>query len=337
MKNSKSVLSTIPASQTVSVVIPAYNEEKNVSEICSHLIPVLQATSMEWEVIFVDDGSNDCTWNAIQKLHDQYSNIKGLQFSRNFGHQYALYAGLSYSSGDAVICMDADLQHPPDLIPELINQWQSGHKIVNTQRIENENISRFKKFTSQQYYKLFSFLTGVRIEQGMADFRLLDRQVLNTLLGFGEEGLFLRGIVQWIGFPTTNVSFRCRDRFSGETKYTFKKMLRFAVSGITSFSVVPLRIGILLGFITSIVAFSFIVYAFFSKFILDVAVPGWAATISITSFLFGILFILLGLLGEYIGRVLIEVRKRPRFIINETVGLNDKDEVRRLQSFDYQT
>jgi polyisoprenyl-phosphate glycosyltransferase len=307
----------------ISVVIPAYNEEENIGEMSGILAKVLDSTGLKWEVLFVDDGSSDNTWKTIHELRRTYPSIKGIKFSRNFGHQYALYAGLSFASGDAIICMDADLQHPPEIIPQLIHEWNKGNKIVNTVRIENEHVTAFKKYTSRQYYKIFSFLTGVKIEQGMADFRLLDRQVLNTLLGFGEEGLFLRGIVQWVGFPSTRVPFQCRERFSGNTKYTFKKMIKFAISGITSFSVIPLRIGILIGIITSFIAFGFIVYAVYSKVVLNATVPGWATTITITSFMFGILFILLGLLGEYIGRILIEVRRRPRYIIQDTIGIQE--------------
>jgi len=304
----------------LSIVVPAYNEETNLSMLYQELLKVLLNLNMSFEIVFVDDGSKDNTWKNIAFLHHQDSRVKGIQFSRNFGHQFALFAGLCSANGDVVICMDADLQHPPELIPRLLDEWKKGSKIVNTIRIDSENLSLLKKTTSKIFYKVFSFLSGVRIDKGMADFRLFDRQALKSILQFNEQGLFIRGIVQWIGFPSSQVAFHCRDRFSGQTQYTLKKMISFALDGITSFSIIPLRLGIVLGIITSLIAFWQMAYAVYAKVILNVTVPGWATTIAVMSFMFGILFILLGLIGEYIGRILIETRDRPRFIINEKIG-----------------
>ena len=311
-----------PVIPSLSVVIPAYNEESNLLKLYQELISVINKIGMPWEVILVDDGSNDQTWQKITLLHKNDERVKGIQFSRNFGHQNALLAGLSCSNGQVVICMDADLQHPPELIPKLINEWQNGNKIVNTIRIDSKNLSAFKKVTSKLFYKIYSLLSGVDIESGMADFRLFDRQALISILQFQEQGLFFRGIVKWIGFPTTQISFQCPERFSGKTKYTIKKMFRFALDGITSFSIIPLRLGVAVGIITGLIAFWQMAYAIYAKVFLNVTVPGWATTIAVMSFMFGILFILLGLMGEYIGRILIETRNRPRFIINEQVGFN---------------
>jgi len=307
----------------LSIVIPAYNEETNLPKLYEELLKVLTSMDMSWEIIFIDDGSKDNTWKMVKSLHQTDDRIKGIQFSRNFGHQYALLAGLSRTQGKAVICMDADLQHPPEMIPKLVEEWKKGSKIVNTVRMDSENISAFKKGTSKIFYSIFSFLSAVRLESGMADFRLFDRQPLNSILQFGEQGLFLRGIVQWLGFPTSRVVFRSADRFSGVSKYTIKKMFRLAFDGITSFSIVPLRLGIVVGIVTSILAFCQMLYALYVSIILGATVPGWATTITVMSFMFGVLFIMLGLLGEYIGRILIEVRLRPRFIINEIIGINE--------------
>jgi dolichol-phosphate mannosyltransferase len=218
--------------------------------------------------------------------------------------------------------MDADLQHPPDLIPRLFAEWQKGNKIVKTIRLDPPDYSAFKKLTSRLFYRIFSYLSGVRLERGMADYRLVDRQVINDILRFREEGLFLRGIVQWVGYSNATITYPGLKRFSGTTKYTLRKMLRFAWHGISSFSLVPLRMAVFAGFLTSAISFMGIGYAIYGKFIEGRAVHGWTSTIAIISFLFGILFIVLGLLGEYLGRTLIEVRQRPRFLISEQLGVS---------------
>jgi polyisoprenyl-phosphate glycosyltransferase len=316
------------ARPTLSIVIPAYNEENNLLPIYREIISHLDGIKYPFEIIFVDDGSSDNTWNTIMSLHNTDSRVKGIQFSRNFGHQYALYAGLKCANGEAVVCMDADLQHPPEVIPNLIAEWEKGFKIVHTVRLDTENLSIFKKLTSKLYYKIFSLLTGVKIESGMADFRLLDRQALDSVLQFSEEGLFLRGIVQWIGYPSSCVTFQCRERFSGNSKYNLRRMLRFALSGVTSFSIIPLRIGILLGIITSLFSFYLIVTTIYSHY-QGLTVPGWTTTVTVMSLMFGILFILLGLVGEYIGRILIEVRGRPRYLMNNSIGVRIQETIKK--------
>lgn len=312
----------LPTDRSVqlSIVIPAFNEQGNLRELYITLLPTLSDLSISWEIIFSDDGSSDGTWQEIEDLHSQDSRVKGVQLSRNFGHQYALMAGLAQAQGKAIISMDADLQHPPSMIPALIEKWRQGYKIVHTRRLDPEEISRFKKWSSSLFYSIFSLLSGVPMESGMADFRLLDRQVLDEILQFQEDGLFLRGIVQWVGYQKTTLSYQCRDRFCGQSKYTLRKMIKFAWTGITSFSLIPLRLGIYIGILTSIVAFSEMAYAIFMRLFTDTVVPGWASGVAIVSFLFGILFVLLGLIGEYIGRILIEVRRRPRFLVNKRLG-----------------
>jgi len=246
--------------------------------------------------------------------------------SRNFGHQYSLFAGLKHSRGKAVISMDADLQHPPAMIGKLLEQWRNGYQLVHTVRLDHEGISGFKKKTSQLFYRFFSFLSGVELSEGVADFRLLDRQVVNEILGFKEGGLFLRGLVHWVGYKNTYVDYQCQERYAGESKYNFKRMLKFAWTGITSFSIIPLRIGVIIGLLTSLFAFYQLAEAVYVKFFTNLAVPGWASVIGLVSLLFGVLFILLGIIGEYIARILEEVRGRPRYIISEQVGLITKSD-----------
>jgi len=302
----------------VSIVIPVCNEEGNLDKIYSEILKQLDK-EQSFELIFVDDGSNDKSWEIIKSLSGNDGRVRGIRFSRNFGHQYALYAGLMNSRGDAVITMDADLQHPPSVIPQLLEEWHKGSKIVNTLRVDHKDISLVKKVTSWLFYKIFSLLSGVEMAAGTSEFRLLDRQVLNELLKFNESGIFLRGLVHWIGFTNARIPYRCQDRYSGQTKYSFFKMCKFAWRGITSFSIVPLRIGIFIGILTSLFAFYQLLEVLYLKFFTERTVPGWATTVGLISLLFGVLFILLGILGEYIGRILLEVRGRPRYIVSETV------------------
>ena len=200
--------------KTISIVIPFYNEENNLPKLYEELTDVM-CDGINWEILLIDDGSSDNSWEKIKSLHERDPRIRGIRFSRNFGHQNALYAGFSFSRGDAVITMDSDLQHPPFVIPELIREWEKGYKIVHTVRKDTESISITKKVTSWAFYKIFTWLSGVEISTGMADFRLLDRQVVGELLKSQETGVFLRGLVQWVGFPSTKVVFQCRDRYSG--------------------------------------------------------------------------------------------------------------------------
>lgn len=306
----------------LSIIIPVYNEAGNLPQLFKELETVVPDLKMSWEVLFIDDGSSDNTWGIITALQRERSSVKGLRLSRNFGHQYALLAGLANATGDAVITMDGDLQHPVRMIPELVNEWRNGNRVVHTRRLDPPTLPPFKKLTSKLYYRIFSYLSGVEIGSGMADFRLLDRQVVNDVLQFSEEGLFYRGIAQWVGYRATTLQYTSHERFSGNSKYSLKKMLRLAWNGITSFSIVPLRLAIFLGIVTSFIAFGEIVYAIAVKIFTDSAVPGWASAISVISFLFGVLFILLGILGEYIGRILIEVRQRPRYLVSDHVGMN---------------
>jgi polyisoprenyl-phosphate glycosyltransferase len=303
----------------ISVVIPAYNEERNLEVLYANVREVLVAdVGDDWELVFVDDGSTDRTWEVLSTLSAADVHVRGVRLSRNFGHQSALMAGLAAARGRAVITMDADLQHPPSLLPQLVRKWREGFQIVHAVRRDPPDLSWFKRTTSRLYYKLFTFMSGVAIEPGSADFRLLDRQVLDEILKFEEEGLFLRGLVHWVGYATATVPFECGERHAGVSKYNLRRMLTLGWHGMSSFSLVPLRIGIAIGLLSSTLAFLWTAYAIVGWWVDDAIVPGWASSVAVSSFLFGVLFAFLAVLAEYVGRIAVEVRRRPRFLVRET-------------------
>jgi len=310
------------SSQTISIVVPVFNEEKNIPLLYQRIVEVMQPLAGSFELIFADDGSLDDSWLAVSTLAAEDLRIRGVRLSRNFGHQYALMAGLEMAEGDAVIMMDCDLQHPVEMIPILLEKWRSGFKVVKTLRKDHSEIGWFKQWTSHGFYRLFSYLSGVKLQAGLADFRLLDRQALQELLRFREEGLFLRGLTEWIGFPSCVVPYQAGERIHGRSQYSLKKMISFAWKGVSSFSVMPLRIGILIGLMGSLISVGGIFYAFWGKIFGEGTVPGWASTLMVISLLFSILFVYLGILGEYVGRIIIEVRRRPRFIVCDIAGFS---------------
>lgn len=305
----------------VSIVVPAFNETENIPILHNRIAEVFNSLpSIDWELILVDDGSRDTTWKTIGSLVRQDSRVRGIRLSRNFGHQYALMAGLEHAAGDAVITMDCDLQHPVEMLPPMIEAWLQGRHIVKMVRQDAPHTGLLKKWTSRLYYALFTWLSDVPMREGLADFRLLDRQVLEELKQFQEEGLFLRGLIEWIGFDSCEMPYQAADRLKGTSQYSLKKMLKLAWHGISSFSILPLRIGMLIGISGTVFSVLGILYALYGKLIQRETVPGWTSIMMGISLLFSLLFVYLGILGEYIGRIVIEVRNRPRFIVMETSG-----------------
>jgi dolichol-phosphate mannosyltransferase len=300
----------------ISVIIPAYNEAGNVEIITQKVSEQLKAFD-SYEIIFIDDGSTDTTLEEIKRITKSECAIKYISLSRNFGHQKALKAGLDHAKGDCVISMDGDMQHPPELINKLIEKWKEGYDVVYTVRNEAKDTGLMKKMTSVVFYKILNKISDVDIPLGAADFRLLDKKVVNELRGFKENWLFIRGLVSWLGFKQTGVEYRVQKRYTGNSKYPVSKMIAFAIQGITSFSILPLRISILLGFLFSTGSFLYAVYALFAKYILKVAIVGWTSILLSVLFLGGIQLIFLGVIGEYLGKMFIETKNRPNYVIKE--------------------
>jgi len=301
----------------ISVILPVYNEEGNILILYNRLKMVLEELSYTHEIIFVSDGSTDGSENIIKKLMVFDSNIKLLSFTRNFGHQMALIAGLNHSVGDMIIIMDSDLQHPPELIKNLIGKWEDGYEIVNTLRIDINQKGYLKKITSKYFYKLFSYISDIQLEGGSADFKLFDRKVVDSIKNLHENDIFLRGIIQWFGYSQTSISYIPDERWSGKTKYSIGKMIKFAISGITSFSVVPLRLVIYMGFIVAGLSFVYLIINIYNALILKINISGYTTTIISILFLGGIQLISLGVIGEYIGKILFEVKQRPKYILKK--------------------
>lgn len=299
-----------------SIVIPAFNEENNLAVIHEKIKNVFSELSQyDYEIIFVNDGSSDGTQKKLELLASQHPEIKYLEFSRNFGHQPAVKAGMDYADGDAVISMDCDMQHPPELIKKLLQKWEEGYEIVYTIRTYSENISYGKKVTSNLFYEFISKVSDIEIEKGAgADFRLLDASVIRIIRNLNESDTFLRGLVKWVGFKQIGVSFDAADRHSGESKYNIKKMMRFALSGVTAFSVKPLYLAAFLGFLFSGLSLLYIPYVIHS-FITGTEISGWASLIMTVVFFGGVQLIILGIIGIYIGKIFKEAKNRPNYII----------------------
>jgi dolichol-phosphate mannosyltransferase len=307
-------------SKLVSVAVPVLNEAECLPVFHERLRAALRGLPCQFEFLFVNDGSEDESQEILERLHREDPRVRVISLSRNFGHQSALLAGIEHARGQAIVMLDADLQHPPECIPALLDQWQKGYQIVNTRRREASHTPWLKRKASRLFYRLFSFLSGVQLEPGMADFRLVDQQVAEQIRRMPEGLTFLRGIFPWLGFRQAVVTYDPAPRLAGQTKYSLGRMLRFAVAGITSFSVVPLRLGLGLGLVTTMGAVIYAVYAVLAKILTGQTVPGWTSVVALLSLFFGVQFILLGILGEYIGSIFQEVKRRPRYVISRRIG-----------------
>jgi len=299
----------------LSIIIPCYNEAENITVLYQELKKYVN--SYKHEIIFVNDGSSDDSIDIIKTLQQSDSSVNYISFTRNFGHQNALKAGYDFVNGDCIVSLDADMQHPPELIPDMVKLWEAGYKIVGTKRREIKTTGFFKRLTSRLFYKLINYFSEVKIESGTADFRLLDKQVVQELKKLNENFLFYRGLIPWIGFKQVYIEYLPQERYAGKTKYSMSKMIHFASSGITSFSVKPLKLSILLGFIIALVSFIYILYAIYISLLTNKAIPGWTSTIVSVLFIGSIQLIMIGILGNYLGKLFIENKNRPNYIIDE--------------------
>ena len=303
-----------------SIVIPVYNEAEVLPALYNRLTRVMEGLVEPYEIIFINDGSRDDSTMLLRDFQDRDARVKFLNFSRNFGHQIAITAGLDYSSGQAAVVMDADLQDPPEVIPRLIEQWRKGYDIVFAVRAKRQGEGFFKRATAALFYRLFRRMAATEIPLDAGDFRLMSRRAVEALQSIRERNRFIRGLAGWIGFRQTAVTYVRDVRQAGETKYPLKKMLRFALNGLLSFSVVPLQLASYLGFLISSIGFFYIVYAIGLKLFTDRVVLGWTSVMVAVLFLGGVQLISLGIIGEYIGRIYDEVKQRPLYVVDEAKG-----------------
>ncbi|HBH48240.1 MAG TPA: glycosyltransferase [Bacteroidales bacterium] len=303
----------------ISVIIPVFNESDNITVMVNCLLAVFdKIDKYSFDILFVDDGSTDDTLDTIKKNRLAAKCINYISLSRNFGHQNALRAGLEHSDADAVITMDGDLEHPPELIIEMLNRWELGFNVVYTIRHEHRHLNIFKSFSSNMFYSLLQVISEIELKQGMADFRLLDKKVVQALKHYKESDIFYRGLIAWIGFNQSAITYFPGHRHRGKSKYSIRKMIRLALNGITSFSLLPLRITASAGVIIAFISFFYGVYAVTIKLIGNNFVTGWPSVMAGIYFLGGIQLIALGLIGEYLGRVFMEVKGRPNYVITES-------------------
>jgi dolichol-phosphate mannosyltransferase len=304
-------------SKKIAIVIPVCNEKGNIPLMTDALCNVMNTLHYDYSMTFVDDGSNDGTVETLKETALCNNKVFYISLSRNFGHQNALKAGLDLSDADAVISMDGDLQHPPELIPELIKHWEEGNDIVYTIRKDHQEIPMMKRKTSNMFYNLMNRLSNIELEAGTADFRLMDKRVVNICRNFNEMDLFWRGLVKWIGFKQLGIEYEPAERKFGKSKYTYKKMMQLALRGITSFSIKPLSIAIYLGFTFSILSLLYIPYNIYALFF-GHAINGWASVIVTIAFFGGLQLMILGIIGMYLGKLFIQSKQRPHYVIKES-------------------
>ena len=308
---------------TLSVVAPCFNEEGVLHELYRRISQVLDGSGETWELVLVNDGSRDRTPEIMRELHAQDERVKVVDFARNFGHQIAVTAGMDYARGDAVVLIDADLQDPPELILEMLAKWREGYEVVYAIRAERKGETWFKEFTAKVFYRIIYKITDIDIPMDTGDFRLMDRKVVNALKTMHEKHRFMRGMSVWVGFRQTGVKYVRAERYAGETKYPLKKMLKFAMDGITSFSYFPLQLATYIGFVAALLAVLGIIVTIILRLSGSHAFLGQATTLVSVLFLGGVQLICLGILGEYLGRIYDEVKGRPLYIVREALGFDE--------------
>jgi polyisoprenyl-phosphate glycosyltransferase len=310
-----------PPGNLISVVIPCFNEAAVIAESYRRLTEALEAIpDIEFELVFVDDGSRDNTLSQLRGLQSNDARVRIVGLSRNFGHQMAVTAGIEHAAGDAVILIDADLQDPPEVMQQMIASWRTGTDVAYGVRREREGETRFKLWTASIFYRWINRVSDVAIPLDTGDFRLMDRRVVDALLDMPERDRFVRGMVAWLGFRQEAIAYKRAARFAGTTKYPLTKMVRFATDGILSFSVVPLRLAMWMGFGAAGLAMIGILYALVLRLLTQIWVPGWTLLFIALSFIGGVQLVFMGVIGEYVGRVYGEVKRRPLYVVRERAG-----------------
>lgn len=305
----------------LSVVIPAFNEQEVIEASYQRMKKVMDGLKRPYELIFVNDGSKDNTRAILNNICEGDKNVRVIHFSRNFGHQAAITAGMEFSRGDAVVVIDADLQDPPELIEQFVQKWEEGYDVVYGKRMERKGETFFKKFTAKIFYRFLDRMTNVEIPVDTGDFRLIDRKVCDAMSSIKEKNRYIRGLISWVGFNQCGVEYVREERYAGVTKYPLKKMIKFASDAITSFSYKPLKLATFSGFFISAISFLYLLWVIIEKVFLETAIlPGWASILAVSLFFNGFILIILGVMGEYIGRIYDEIKDRPLYIVGEKRG-----------------
>ncbi|BBN99370.1 glycosyltransferase family 2 protein [Sporolactobacillus terrae] len=315
-----------------SIVVPVFNEEQVIYDSYKRLKTVMDRTYESYELLFVNDGSRDRTSEILNYISEGDTHVKVIEFSRNFGHQIAITAGMDYAMGQAIVVIDADLQDPPELILQMIGKWKEGFEVVYGKRMERKGESFFKKKTAALFYRILRVSTDIDIPLDTGDFRLIDRRVCDEMKRIPEKNRFIRGLVSWVGFKQTAVEYIRDERLAGETKYPLKKMLKLSIDGLTSFSYKPLKLATYGGALLSFAGFVYMIIALGMKLFTSSTVPGWTSLIVIQLLFSGFTLFILGVIGEYIGRIYDETKDRPLYIIRETKGFGAAKHVRALSS-----
>lgn len=309
-----------PERPVLSVIVPVFNEGANIDALIARITPVLDRAAPTWEVLFVDDGSADDTLSRIKTHAAEDQRLRALSFSRNFGKEIAIAAGIDHALGQGVVLIDADLQHPPEMIETFVAKWREGYDMVYGQRVDRDTDSALRRSLTRTFYDLFARFGEIALPEGAGDYRLMDRKVVEALRRLPERARFSKGLYAWVGFKSIGVPFDVAERLHGETKFSYRKLTRFAFDGLTSFSTLPLKVWTYVGMIVSLFAFLFAAMIVLETLVYGIAVPGFATLVVSVMFFSGIQLISLGVLGEYIGRIFAEVKRRPLYVVAEEIG-----------------
>ena len=308
----------------ISIVVPVFNEEESIEVFYREVCKYMDNLNYSFEILFIDDGSTDKTALILNRLTQQDTRVRGILLARNFGHQVALSCGLDYAKGAAVITMDGDMQHPPAMLPILLQKWEEGFEFVQTIRIDTQGVSWFKKISSSLFYRLINAMSDIKIAEGGSDFRLLDQKVVQTFQRFKEKARFIRGIIGDLGYRQVQVEFIAPERYAGHSKFSLGKMFDFALNGITAYSRLPLRFAFYLGLLFGLLSFLLTLNVVYIKVFTTDAVPGWATIAASVLLLGGLQLAGMGIIGEYVGRIFEEVKQRPLYWVRDELNSNDK-------------